>query len=264
MSDKTGSLWGCERIYYTPPGPGEPGGPGGPVEHIFTGVLGPSYTVPVIVSVNEVAVNGEGQTLPNLKVGPVANTNTFPPETLDANSEINYIDFCNELQTKALELATNLGNLHAAQGGGGAPGGGGASAGVSDGVGNSCQEDFEIKANTFTINCNALIVDQCGTPPPVTINSGEVSITTDGSDVTVTNGTVTLTMSGGTINVTGGSLQVNGSNVATEAYADAAAAAAQTAAEAYADSVAATLPSHRHTYGIPGDGNTYNTGYTGS
>jgi len=242
MSDKTGSLWGCERIHGHG-GPEEPPG-GNTVTHIFTGVLVPSYTVPVIVSVNEVAVNGEGQTLPNLKVGPVANTNTFPPESLDANSEINYIDFCNELQTKALELATNLGNLHAAQGGGGAPGGGGASAGVSEGVGNSCEEDFEIKANTFTINCNALIVDDCGTPPPITINSGEVSITTDGSDVTITNGQATLTINGGVINVSQGELQFGGNKVATETW------------------VTDNFSENNHTHTFSGSGSDGNTSIT--
>ncbi len=74
----------------------------------------------------------------------------------------------------------------------------------------------------------------------------------------------------------GSALQVNGSNVATEAYADSAAAsaqtnaeahadsaaaAAQTAAQSYADSVAGTLPSHRHT--VEADGNTATTEYTG-
>ena len=266
MSDKTGSLWGCERIYGG--GPEEPPG-GGPVVHIFEGALVPSFTVPNNVSPpSQNAVNGIGQVLPvrpYLTV-PVTNTDIFPIGELDANDEISFITYCETLSEKANNLAGELQTLYntkiaAAIGSPGAGSGGG---GVSEGVGNSCEEDFEIKANTFVINCNALIVDQCGTPPPVTINSGEVSITTDGSDITVTNGTVTLTISGSTINVTDGSLQVDGSNVATEAYADAAAAAAQTAAESDADSVAATLPSHRHTYGVPGDSNTYNTGYTGS
>ena len=219
MSDgKTGSLWGCERIH------GPPGGPEGPpgsntVTHIFTGVLVPSFTIPSRVQPRtDNAVLGIGQVLPvrpYLTI-PVANTETFP--TVDSNNEVDFITYCEVLQTKAETLAGELQTLYnekiaAAVGGGGG-------GGVSEGVGNSCEEDFEILANTFLINCNALVVDQCGAPPPVTMNTGEVSITTDGSDVTVTNGTVTLTISGATINVTGGALQVEGSDVLTQAVAD--------------------------------------------
>ena len=263
MSDgKTGSLWGCERIHKHG-GPEEPPG-SNTVTHIFTGVLVPSFTVPIRVQPRtDNAVLGIGQVLPvrpHLTI-PVANTDPFP--TVDSNNEVDFITYCEVLQTKAETLAEDLQTLYnekiaAAIGSAGAGAGGG---GVSEGVGNSCEEDFEIKANTFVINCNALIVDQCGTPPPVTFTTGSVDITTDGSDVTVTNGTVTLTISGGTVNVTGGALQVGGVDVATEAYADAAAAAAQSAAESYADSVAGTLPSHRHT--VEADGNTATTEYTG-
>jgi len=222
MSDgKTGSLWGCERIHKHG-GPEEPPG-SNTVTHIFTGVLVPSFTVPIRVQPRtDNAVLGIGQVLPvrpYLTI-PVANTETFP--TVDSNNEVDFITYCEVLQTKAETLAEDLQTLYnekiaAAIGSAGAGAGGG---GVSEGVGNSCEEDFEIKANTFVINCNALIVDQCGTPPPVTFTTGSVDITTDGSDVTVTNGTVTLTISGSTINVTGGALQVGGSDVLTQAVAD--------------------------------------------
>ena len=222
MSDgKTGSLWGCERIHKHG-GPEEPPG-SNTVTHIFTGVLVPSFTVPIRVQPRtDNAVLGIGQVLPvrpYLTI-PVANTETFP--TVDSNNEVDFITYCEVLQTKAETLAEDLQTLYnekiaAAIGSAGAGAGGG---GVSEGVGNSCEEDFEIKANTFVINCNALIVDECGTPPPVTFTTGSVDITTNGSDVTVTNGTVTLTISGSTVSVTGGTLQVGGSNVLTEAVAD--------------------------------------------
>jgi hypothetical protein len=225
MSDgKTASLWGCERIHGPPDGPEEPPG-SNTVTHIFTGVLVPSFTIPVRVQPRtDNAVLGIGQVLParpHLTI-PVANTETFPGGSVDSNNEVDFITYCEVLQTKAETLAEDLQTLYnekiaAAIGSAGAGAGGG---GVSEGVGNSCEEDFEIKANTFVVNCNALVVDQCGTPPPVTFTTGNFNIIADGYDVTVTNGTVTLTISGSTVNVTGGSLQVAGSDVLTQAVAD--------------------------------------------
>jgi len=224
---KTGSLWGCERIHGPPGGPEEQSG-SNTVTHIFTGVLVPSFTIPVRVQpTTDNAVLGIGQVLPArpyLTI-PIANTETFPGGSVDSNNEVDFITYCEVLQSKAETLAEDLQTLYnekiaVAIGSAGAGAGGG---GVSEGVGNSCEEDFEIKANTFVINCNALIVDQCETAPPVTFTTGSVDITTDGSDVTITNGSVTLTISGSTVNVTGGTLQIGGEDVATEAYADAAA-----------------------------------------
>ena len=212
MSNKIGSLWGCERLH--PPTPPAGGESPSPVIHNFTGVLVPSFTVPTRVQpVTDNAVLGRGQVLPirpHLTI-PVANTESFP--TADSNNEVDFITYCEVLKTRAENLAGNLQTIYDEKIT--------ALAGVSEDVGSSCEEDFEIIANTFIINCNALIVDDCGTPPPVTFNCGTVDITTDGSDVTVTNGTVTLTISGGTINVTGGELQVGGSKVLTEAAGDA-------------------------------------------
>lgn len=264
MSDgKTGTLWGCERIHGPPGGPEEPPPPGSNTNtYDFTGVLVPSYTIPIRVQpATDTAVFGQGFVLPmkpHLTI-PVANTETFP--TVDSNNEVDFITYCEVLQTKAETLAEDLQTLYnekiaAAVGGGGG-------GGVSEGVGNSCEEDFEIKANTFVINCNALVVDQCETPPPVTFNTGTFNITTDGSAATVTNGIVTLTISGSTVNVTGGTLQVEGEDVATEAYADAAAAAAQSAAESYADDAVAAAGVPHHTHSYEGDGNTATTEYTG-
>ena len=206
MSDgKTGSLWGCERIH------GPPGGPEGPpgsntVTHIFTGVLVPSFTVPIRVQPRtDNAVLGIGQVLPvhpYLTI-PVANTDTFP--TVDSNNEVDFITYCEVLQTKAQTLADDLQTLYnekiaAAIGSAGAGAGGG---GVSEGVGNSCEEDFEIKANTFVINCNALIVDECGTPPPVTFNASDFTINLDSGTLTISNGTATVTLTGGTLSFSG-------------------------------------------------------------
>lgn len=204
-------------------------------------------------------VSGSGSVIADIRVT-VANTANFP--TSDANSTVNFIEYCEKLQSDANDLATNLQsilNTKLAAGGGGGGGGG-----VTEGVGNQCDEPFEIKADGFTINCNSMTVDACGgSDPAVTFNTGTFNITTDGSAATITNGTVTLTISGSTVDVTGGTLQVGGNDVATEAYADAAAASAQSAAESYADDAVsnAGIPNHYHAY--EGDGNTATTEYTG-
>jgi hypothetical protein len=220
---------------------------------------GEKTLIPKVIGFGSVRPRLRG-TEPETPVLGVPVQNTTPYSEVFANNIVEVLEFAETMQQQANTLAGQLQSLAAAaQGAGGA-------GGVSDGVGNSCTEDFEIKANTFITNCNAYILDECGSgKPDVTFNTGVFTITTDGSDMTVTNGTVTLTISGSIINVTGGSLQVDSSNVATEAYADAAAASAQSAAEAYADSAAAdaaaTLPSHRHEVEL--DANTATTEYTG-
>ena len=258
---KTGSLWGCERIHGPPGGPEEPPG-SNTVTHIFTGVLVPSYTVPIRVQPRtDNAVLGIGQVLPirpHLTI-PVANTETFP--TVDSNNEVDFITYCEVLQTKAETLAEDLQTLYnekiaASIGSAGAGAGGG---GVSEGVGNSCEEDFEIKANTFVVNCNAMVVDQCGTPPPVNFNCGSFTVTLDSTaeTFTVTDGTSTISLNNGTLTFAGittldlpAITTIGGAAIATESYADDAAADA-----------AATLPNHRHT--VEADGNTATTEYTG-
>jgi hypothetical protein len=170
-------------------------------------------TTPIIIDAGPF-VSGSGSVLADIRVA-VANTANFPSS--DANNTVNFIEYCEQLQSDANDLATNLQSILDTKLAAG--GGGGGGSGVTEGVGNQCDEPFEIKADGFTINCNSMTVDACGgSKPAVTFNTGAFNITTDGAAATITNGNVTLTISGSTINVTGGQLQVGGNKVATETW----------------------------------------------
>jgi hypothetical protein len=180
------------------------------------------------------SVSGTGSVIADIRVA-VANTANFP--TSDANSTVNFIEYCEKLQSDANDLAANLQsilNTKLAAGGGGGGGGG-----VTEGVGNQCDEPFEIKADGFTINCNSMTVDACaGGKPAVTFNCSSISFVSGGVTVTITGGNVTI--SGGTLNLPTGTT-VNNQAILT------------------------SLPSHSHPAGTLQDstGGTV-TGSTGS
>jgi len=160
------------------------------------------------------SVSGRGFVLPTrpyLTV-PVSNTAVFPAGSLDANNEIGFIEYCQVLEAKANALANNLQSLYDTQIAA-VVGGGGGGGGVSEGVGNSCDEPFEIKADGFTINCNSMTVDACdGGKPAVTFNCSSISFVSGGVTVTITGGDVTI--SGGTLDLPAGTT-VNGSAITT-------------------------------------------------
>ena len=111
-------------------------------------------------------------------------------------------------------------------------------AAINDDVGSSCNEDFEIKANTMVTNCSSFIVDECESPKPsVSFNCGDFTITSDGGTVTVGNGTATITLAGSTLTISGvtsldlpAGTTVGGSSILT------------------------SLPNHTHTAGTYVDG----------
>lgn len=182
------------------------------------------------------SVSGSGSVIADIRVA-VANTANFP--TSDANSTVNFIEYCEKLQSDANDLAANLQsilNTKLAAGGGGGGGGGG---GVTEGVGNQCDEPFEIKADGFTINCNSMTVDACaGSDPAVTFNCSSISFVSGGVTVTITGGNVTI--SGGILNLPAGT-KVNNQAILT------------------------SLPSHSHSSGSLQDSTGGNvTGSTGT
>jgi len=118
--------------------------PDGTRSHTTEGNLVPSYS-----TVNGVAVNGSAYHLPIFpyNVINVANTLNF------SNDTIGFVEFCNQLETNAYQLANDLAALANTKNT--------EAANVRDDVGNTCEVDFDIQANNFIINCNAMGVDQC-------------------------------------------------------------------------------------------------------
>jgi len=154
-------------------------------------------TTPIIIDAGP-SVSGSGTVLADIRVT-VANTANFPSS--DANNTVNFIKYCEQLQSDANDLATNLQSILDTKLAAG--GGGGGGSGVTEGVGNQCDEPFEIKADGFTINCNSMTVDACdGGKPAVTFNCSSISFVSGGVTVTISGGNVTI--SGGTLNFPAG------------------------------------------------------------
>lgn len=168
----------------------------------------------------------------------VANTSNFP--TVDANNEVDYVAFAEQMQSDAQAIVSQLQSLQASKAA--------AIAAIPDGP--SCNTNFEIPADTFLVNCNAMTVDACdGDKPDVTFNCGDFTITMNstGETFTVTNGVASITLTGTTLSFSGITTMdlPAGTTIG-------------------GDSISTGLQAHNHTYVARGDGNTYNTSTAGS
>jgi hypothetical protein len=238
----------CDEPIIVPPGPGKGIVGSGSLGIVpKTGTYVTTWTNPNIGNpidgekfLTPTTVISVGYVIPNgvVEIGPVANTSNFP--TVDANGNVDYVAFAEQMQSDAQAIVSQLQSLQASKAA--------AIAAIPDGP--SCNTNFEILADTFLVNCNAMTVDACdGDKPDVTFNCGDFTITMNstGETFTVTNGVASITLTGTTLSFSGITTMdlPAGTTIG-------------------GDSISTGLESHRHTYGIPGDSNTYNTGYTGS
>lgn len=191
----------CDEPIVVPPGPGKGIVGSGSLGIVpKTGTYVTTWTNPNIGNpidgekfLKPTTVISVGYVIPNgvVEIGPVANTSNFP--TVDANGNVDYVDFANKMKENANQIVSQLQSLQSAK----------AAAIAAGPDGPSCDEDVEYPANTFTIEVKSKFeVIPCVDPVPCEFTCSTFTVTGDDT-VTITNGTITITLNGGTLTLSG-------------------------------------------------------------